>query len=166
MENTTDRRFRSGTLEMRVFHLEEEIFSSQQEIVLDKGEKRKLSLEWQPPETDFQGYVISLEITDGKERHIAQDTIGADVSSSWVKFPRYGYVCSYEEKEEAAEKIALMNRYHINAIEYYDWQAAAAGVHRRGGGRLGGLVRPEDIRKYHKRLHTGREGKGHGKHGL
>ena len=123
VENTTDRRFRSGTLEMRVFHLEEEIFSSQQEIVLDKGEKRKLSLEWQSPETDFQGYVISLEITDGKERHIAQDTIGADVSSSWVKFPRYGYVCSYEEKEEAAEKIALMNRYHINAIEYYDWQA-------------------------------------------
>lgn len=90
VENSTDRRFRSGTLEMRVFHLEEEIFSSQQEIVLDKGEKRKLSLEWQPPETDFQGYVISLEITDGKERHIAQDTIGADVSSSWVKFPRYG----------------------------------------------------------------------------
>ena len=123
VENTTDRRFRSGTLEMRVFHLEEEIFSSQQEIVLDKGEKRKLSLEWQPPETDFQGYVISLEITDGKERHIAQDTIGADVSSSWVKFPRYGYVCSYEETEETAEKIALMNRYHINAIEYYDWQA-------------------------------------------
>lgn len=54
VENTTDRRFRSGTLEMRVFHLEEEIFSSQQEIVLDKGEKRKLSLEWQSPETDFQ----------------------------------------------------------------------------------------------------------------
>ena len=52
-----------------------------------------------------------------------RDTIGADVSSSWVKFPRYGYVCSYEETEETAEKIALMNRYHINAIEYYDWQA-------------------------------------------
>ena len=48
---------------------------------------------------------------------------------------------------------------------YYDWQALhhqplPQEVYRRGGGRLGGLVRPEDIRKYHKRLHTGREGRG------
>lgn len=123
VENTADRQLRRGTLEMKVYHLEEEIFASRQELALEKGEKKTLSLEWQPPETDFQGYLISLEIKDRGEKQLAQAGIGADVSSSWVKFPRYGYVCSYEEEEAAAEKIALMNRYHINAIEYYDWQA-------------------------------------------
>lgn len=102
VENATDRRLRRGTLEMKVYHLEEEIYYSQQELALDKGEKKTLSLEWQPPETDFQGYVISLEIRDREEKQLALDTIGADVSSSWVKFPRYGYVCSYSEEEEAA----------------------------------------------------------------
>ena len=50
-------------------------------------------------------------------------TAGMDVSSDWVKFPRYGYLCDYGEEENTEEKIAQMNRYHINAIEYYDWHA-------------------------------------------
>lgn len=110
-------------LKMEVYHLEQAVYSQQQSLVFEPEEDRKVSLTWQAPETDYRGYLICLELTDDKGNVIAGDTIGIDVSSDWVKFPRYGYLCNYGEEENTEEKIARMNRYHINAIEYYDWHA-------------------------------------------
>ena len=80
-------------------------------------------MNWQAPDMDYQGYLICLKLTDSKGNCIAQDTVGMDVSSDWVKFPRYGYLCDYGEEENTEEKIAQMNRYQLNVIEYYDWHA-------------------------------------------
>lgn len=110
-------------LDMKVYHLDELVHSERQSMDLEPEEDRKLSVNWTTPDLDYQGYLICLQLTDRKGNSIAQDTIGVDVSSDWLKYPRYGYLCEYGEDVNTAEKIGQMNRYHINAIEYYDWHA-------------------------------------------
>lgn len=75
------------------------------------------------PSIDYQGYLICLDLVDQEGNLLDTDTIGCDVSSDWLKFPRYGYVCDFGNKIDADAKISEMNRYHINGIEYYDWHA-------------------------------------------
>ena len=119
MEKTAD----DILLDMKVYHLDQVVYSEQQDLALKPGEEKELALKWQTPDSDYQGYLICLQVTDGKGNCISQDTVGIDVSSDWLKFPRYGYLCDYGEDEAAEEIIGQMNRYHINAIEYYDWHA-------------------------------------------
>lgn len=121
--NKTEKEADGISLWLEVHHLEQVIDFRQEEVALEPGESREVSLSWRTPEEDYQGYLLCLKLTDDRGNCISQDTIGADVSSDWVKYPRYGYLCEYGEDVDAEEKIALMNRYHINAIEYYDWQA-------------------------------------------
>lgn len=123
VRNLTQNKADDMLLEMRVYHLAEAVYSQQQSLEFGPEEEKGLSLNWQAPDMDYQGYLICLKLTDSKGNCIAQDTVGMDVSSDWVKFPRYGYLCDYGEEENTEEKIAQMNRYHLNAIEYYDWHA-------------------------------------------
>ncbi len=123
VRNLTQQKADDILLETKVYHLDQEIYSDRQGLALEPEENKSISLNWQPPDTDYQGYLICLRLTDNKGNEIARDTVGVDVSSDWVKFPRYGYLCDYGEEENTEEKIGQMNRYHINAIEYYDWHA-------------------------------------------
>lgn len=123
VRNLTQNKADDILLEMDVYHLDEPVYSQKQSMVLEPEEDKELSLSWRAPDTDYQGYLLCLKVTDDRGNAIAQDTIGVDVSSDWVKFPRYGYLCDYTEEEKTEEKIEQMNRYHINGIEYYDWHA-------------------------------------------
>ncbi len=123
VRNLTQKKADDIQIEMKVYHLAEEVYSQRESLSIEPEKTSGLSLNWQTPDMDYQGYLIVLKLVDRKENCIAQDTVGLDVSSDWVKFPRYGYVCDYGDEVNAEEKIAQMNRYHINAIEYYDWQA-------------------------------------------
>ncbi|WP_414703216.1 glycoside hydrolase family 66 protein [Proteiniphilum sp. UBA5280] len=46
-----------------------------------------------------------------------------DVSSDWTKFPRYGFLSSYGDlsKMQVGRNIEILNRYHINGVQFYDW---------------------------------------------
>ena len=76
---------------------------------------------WQPPAEDFRGYLLQLSAptADGDDLVFQ---IAVDVSSSWVRFPRYGYLWDFTENVTAEAKIEALNRYHINGLQYYDWQ--------------------------------------------
>ena len=54
------------------------------------------SIVWQPPATDFCGYLVRITAFDGNGNEVIFET-AVDVSSSWVKFPRYGYLWDYTE---------------------------------------------------------------------
>ncbi len=121
--NLTETIIDNLWLKMNVYHLDEVVYSDQQSLALEPKADKNISFIWTVPDRDYQGYLVCMQLTDKKGNRIAQDTIGLDVSSEWIKFPRYGYLCDYGEEENAEEKIEHMNRYHINAIEYYDWHA-------------------------------------------
>jgi len=77
---------------------------------------------WIPPSTDFSGYIAEVYSNeDGNET--IYSTIGIDVSSSWKKFPRYGFLSKFSQlnDEEIDAVIRNLNRYHINGLQFYDW---------------------------------------------
>jgi len=73
---------------------------------------------WQPPTEDFQGYMAELRTKDSV---IA--SIGIDVSSDPIRFPRNGFLSTYGSMSESQIAAVLndLNRYHINYLQFQDW---------------------------------------------
>lgn len=88
---------------------------------LHTGENQ-LHLSLQPPATDFQGYRLHAQLRKTDHKLLAEGFSALDVSSSWAKFPRYGYIANYDAATPAVEWIRELNRYHINGLLFYDVQ--------------------------------------------
>ena len=77
---------------------------------------------WTAPAEDFKGYMAEVyqKSTEG-DRILA--TIAVDVSSDWSKFPRYGFLATFNEmsQESSEDVIAGLNRLHINGVQFQDW---------------------------------------------
>lgn len=100
------------------------------------------SWSWNPPTTDYQGYMADVYTTDGTTETILA-TIAVDVSSDWTMFPRYGFVGDFDASKTAdviANEMAYLSRCHINGIQFYDW-------HNKHHWPLGG-TRTELYEKY------------------
>lgn len=77
---------------------------------------------WTTPATDYTGYIAEVySVENGTET--IYSTIGIDVSSSWKKFPRYGFLSKFSQlsDNEIISVIGNLNRYHINGLQFYDW---------------------------------------------
>ena len=77
---------------------------------------------WMPPATNYQGYLVSVSVTDTNGSVVDSGSSAIDVSSDWARFPRYGYVAHYDSTLDATHTMWLLKNYHINGIEFYDWQ--------------------------------------------
>lgn len=77
---------------------------------------------WTAPNEDFKGYLVDIYETINGADTVYQ-SIAVDVSSDWKKFPRYGFLSSYGQLSESQiqKNIEVLNRYHINGIQFYDW---------------------------------------------
>jgi len=78
---------------------------------------------WTPPDADYRGYLVEAYLVSGG-RTLDHRNTAVDVSSDWSRFPRYGYITEYPEMtpEEIRAKIAWLNGFHINGLQFYDWQ--------------------------------------------
>ena len=101
-------------LRLTVFHLEQTVLTQ----TLPAQEEISLPL----PEQDGAGYLVRVLALDARQNVLACADTAVDVSSSWTKFPRYGYVWDFTQIADAPGKIAAMARYHINGVQFYDWQ--------------------------------------------
>ncbi len=78
---------------------------------------------WCPPAEDYQGYMAEIVGKDASGEMISLGTCGVDVSSEWIKFPRYGYLGRFGNVNALQRELVLsnLNRHHINALQYYEW---------------------------------------------
>lgn len=80
---------------------------------------------WTAPQADYTGYMADVYTADGSNKETLYATVGVDVSSDWTRFPRYGFVSAYgidKTPEVIASEMSLLNRCHINGLQFYDWQ--------------------------------------------
>jgi dextranase len=114
MQEEKDR----GKLFIRYRQLDEVVKEETREI---KG--GRLTWEWLPPDTDGKGYMAELFFMDGSKA-VDHMNIAVDVSSDWGRFPRYGYLADFPkmDMDQMAAVIERLNRYHLNGIQFYDWQ--------------------------------------------
>ena len=109
----------SGALLIKYFHLNDSL--SQQSITVSQSSEVKW--DWQAPGKDYQGYLVEVSLNQGDET-VDKTTIAVDVSSDWKYFPRYGFLSNYPQlsKDSIDAVIETLNRYHINGLQFYDWQ--------------------------------------------
>lgn len=116
---TLNEEMDDAKLKVLYKHLNETITEKE----LDVTGKTEVSWVWIPPKEDYRGYMVEVLLNKGKET-IDHANIGVDVSTDWSKFPRYGYLADFYELEELkqVEVINRLNRFHLNGIQFYDWQ--------------------------------------------
>ena len=113
-----------GKVVLNITHLGNKAAESKEdELTLAAGASSTVSFKWvTPKDQDYTGYQLELRILDEKDTLIENDVVAVDVSSDWKKFPRYGYVSEYGTGFDAWNKVWRMKNYHINAVQFYDWQ--------------------------------------------
>lgn len=80
------------------------------------------SLRWTPPPADFTGYRVDVDLLDRAGKVVARSGTAVDVSSDWKRFPRYGFLSEFGAGVDPAATVAELNRYHLNGLQFYDWQ--------------------------------------------
>lgn len=83
------------------------------------------SWSWTTPATDYTGYMVDVYRTKEDGTEVILGTIAVDVSSNWTRFPRYGFVATFDASKKAAgvieNEMAFLNRCHINGVQFQDW---------------------------------------------
>ncbi|MFD0636495.1 glycoside hydrolase family 66 protein [Catenulispora yoronensis] len=99
-----------------------------QPLTVANGASTTLTFHWTAPSTDYTGYLASAVATDASGKALDSINIGVDVSSSWARFPRYGYMTNNSfgnqslSTSQAASIMNTMSNYHIDGLQFYDWQ--------------------------------------------
>ncbi|MCA1040671.1 glycoside hydrolase family 66 protein [Bacillus infantis] len=106
-----------GTVKVTYYHLGRQLDTEAAELKAPGTHKWS----WNPPEKDFKGYLAVVSVENGSSKQT--ETIAVDVSSSWSRFPRYGFLSDFADSssETAANIISALNRYHLNGLQFYDW---------------------------------------------
>lgn len=114
-----------GTIVLLPQHLEMALHGPPpQPFHLAAGARRTFVFTWQPPAQDFQGYRIEAQVRDRRGQRLDSAATAADVSSTWTRFPRYGFLSGYPQQSRAVTRreIETLKNYHLNALQFYDWQ--------------------------------------------
>ncbi|NCT90458.1 carbohydrate-binding protein [Cellulomonas sp. APG4] len=109
----------SGAVSFTLSHLGEVVQTGSVNASVPAGGTTTATWRVTPPSTDFTGYLVEVEAGGDAT------TTAIDVSSDWTVFPRMGYLHDYGPDVTAAERAeeldTLVRRYHLNALQFYDW---------------------------------------------
>jgi dextranase len=76
---------------------------------------------WKPPQEVSAGYGANL-LVSGKNQE-ARASTAFDVLESWTSFPRYGFICDFSSaRADIDQTMDILARFHINGLQFYDWQ--------------------------------------------
>ncbi len=119
--NESRRAFR-GLLRVRLLSLDREISRAEEPLKLAPSVQEKHTLTLTLPLADGRGYSVETELVDGRGHVAARKATALDVASNWALAPRYGFLSDFASDEnDSAERLAALARYHINAVQFYDW---------------------------------------------
>ncbi|MRR28790.1 hypothetical protein EG834_00285, partial [bacterium] len=84
--------------------------------------RNQVDFSWLPPTEAPAGYGLVLTCDDGKSQPTRLAT-AFDVLPDWTLFPRYGYLTDFSKsRPDEISTIQSLARFHINGLQFYDWQ--------------------------------------------
>ncbi len=88
---------------------------------LDAG-RNLMDFSWLPPAEAPAGYGLVLTCEDGKSSP-ARLATAFDVLPDWTVFPRYGYLTDFSHsRPDENSTMQNLARFHVNGLQFYDWQ--------------------------------------------
>ena len=117
-----DRAISASELRLTVLHLAEII-----EVLLNsippEDPTSAIPLRWHAPPAAPRGYGVRAEALDESGKVIAVAHSAFDVLPHWTAYPRYGFLTDFKAgKEDIADTVLELARFHINGLQFYDWQ--------------------------------------------
>lgn len=80
-------------------------------------------LSWTPPPDAPRGYGLDVRALDDAGNTLATTSAAFDVLERWTQAPRYGYLVEFQAgRSNIAETMTWATRFHINGLQFYDWQ--------------------------------------------
>ena len=111
----------NGVLNLRIRHLDQVVATMQRNVRLPRGRAQALIFPWPTLPDDFRGYGVDVDLSVGGRLRDSRSS-ALDVSSDWTRFPRYGFFCDFPENDDTQGKAAELARFHLNAVQFYDWK--------------------------------------------
>jgi len=114
---------------LRVFiqHLNEQPTRIEKTLQTMPGEQT-IQIDWDPPAKPA-GYSVQLEILPTIDSPAFHATTACDVLSHWTDFPRYGFLTDFSASRADPETVLKkLMRFHINGLQFYDWQYRHDGL--------------------------------------
>jgi len=106
---------------MSIHYLMNEIYSTSQKVKLVGG-SQSVDFTYSPPIEVSRGYGVEVRAEDENGNLLSYDSTAFDVLDNWTQNPRYGFLTDfYPNRKDANETLGLLNRYHINGLQFYDW---------------------------------------------
>jgi dextranase len=113
---------RSVNLNLSVYHLIDCTHTQIQRIQLKAG-LQDFQIEIQFSSKSPHGYGVEANLFGEYGDPVDSISSSFDVLDFWTDFPRYGFLCDFNHnRSDIAETIESLVRYHINGIQFYDWQ--------------------------------------------
>ncbi len=99
-----------------------EVIEEQNQVLPQGQQVWCASFVWLPPRAAPRGYGVDLTVQTADGTVLAVVSDGIDVLNSWKEMPRYGFLVDYSVgRNDATETMTILNRYHINGLQFYDW---------------------------------------------
>lgn len=111
----------AAALEITIQHLAETAHILQLPLQL-QGKRETISIAWQPP-LEIAGYGARAELRNENNQTVSQATVSFDVLPAWNAFPRYGFLTDFSaQRPDPETTLGELTRFHINGLQFYDWQ--------------------------------------------
>ena len=113
-----------GRLELSIRHLADVVHRDSIPLSLSSGGIVLLPFDWKVPTERLKGYGIDADIYSG-DTVVLRYSGALDVSDRWYNAPRYGFLTdafSWESAEESNRILDELNKFHINIVQFQDWQ--------------------------------------------
>ncbi len=126
LSDPTRTPIRDATLVVRAEHLGARVATLQRSgISLGARAATRLTVDWTPPAADHRGYRVEATLTARAGTALGTGATAVDVSSDASTFPRYGFVSRYDGDVDAQAVARSLNGYHIDDVQFYDWEHAS-----------------------------------------
>ena len=125
LTNAAGRAITGGTVCVFCSHLDACLPGpAPQALRLTPGASKTLTFHWTPPTPDFQGYAVEAQARDARGHVLDSQGTAVDVSSTWTRFPRYGFLSSFSARSRRVSQAEIdrLKDFHINSLQFYDWQ--------------------------------------------
>ncbi|HLF27490.1 MAG TPA: glycoside hydrolase family 66 protein [Anaerolineae bacterium] len=110
-----------AVIHLSIDHLASDVAQRQFPIALMPG-RQAVTLSWESITIAPRGYGVEVELMDRDGNVLAIASTAFDILDHWTQAPRYGFLTDFAPgRDNIEETLRALTRFHINALQFYDW---------------------------------------------